>query len=75
MNALRERVATPPFILGNWPRIEIVFECVATGATPAALESDDSKYKKLGMLKELLDSGALTRDEFEKEKAKLLGQP
>ena len=28
MDAVAERVADPPYILGNFPRIEIVFQCV-----------------------------------------------
>lgn len=30
LNVLEETVSTPPHILGNWPRIELVFECLAT---------------------------------------------
>ena len=33
--------------------------------------SDDEKYERLSTLKDLLDSGAITQEEFEKEKAKL----
>lgn len=28
VNELRETRAKPPYVLGNFPRIEIVFECV-----------------------------------------------
>lgn len=30
LNVLEETVSTPPHILGNWPRIELVFECLVT---------------------------------------------
>lgn len=32
MNALQETTSTPPHILGNFPRAELVFECVAKAA-------------------------------------------
>ncbi|MEP6883957.1 MAG: SHOCT domain-containing protein [Gammaproteobacteria bacterium] len=72
MNPLRETVAKPPYILGNFPRIEIIFECSDKVLAP---QTDESKYEKLGTLKTLLDSGALTQAEYEKEKAKVLRQP
>jgi hypothetical protein len=34
MNSLAETVATPPYILGNFPRIEIIFECIQKPNTP-----------------------------------------
>ena len=71
MESLTETTATPPFILGNFPRIEIVFDCVQrTGSS-----GTDDKYAKLAKLKQLLDSGALTQEEFEREKGKVLSQP
>jgi hypothetical protein len=74
MESLSEAVATPPFVLGNFPRIEIVFDCIDKGGTPAAAPADD-KYAKIARLKQLLDSGALTQEEFNAEKAKVLAQP
>ena len=75
MSPLRETVAKPPFILGNFPRIEIIFECADKTSPAAASGAEDLKYTKLTNLKKLLDSGALTQDEFEKEKAKILARP
>jgi hypothetical protein len=43
-------------------------------ATTAAPPSED-KYKQLAELKQLLDSGALTQEEFNTEKAKILAKP
>jgi hypothetical protein len=40
--------------------------------TPAG---DDPKYTKLVNLKRLLDNGVLSKEEFEREKAKILSQP
>jgi hypothetical protein len=75
MNALRETVATPPFVLGNFPRIEIVFECLTKPPVASAAAPRDTKYARIAELKRLLDSGAITQVEFEQEKAKLFGNP
>lgn len=74
MLSLRETTATPPYILGNFPRVEIIFGCVdkPLAGSPA---DDNPKYKKLVELKKLLDTGVLTQQEFEREKAKILNQP
>jgi putative oligomerization/nucleic acid binding protein len=74
MESLSETVATPPFILGNFPRIEIVFDCVV-GSTTSVAVPDDPKYSKLVNLKKLLDTGVITQAEFDQEKAKILNQP
>lgn len=74
MNPLRETASEPPYILGNFPRVEIVFSCTDK-PTSAMAATDDPKYVKLANLKKLLDSGTLTREEFEREKAKVLSQP
>lgn len=68
---LGEQISQPPYILGNFPRIEIVFALIdaPTAASPAPTRD---KYSELEKLKELLDDGALTQSEFEREKAKIL---
>jgi hypothetical protein len=74
MVLLGEKASSPPYILGNFPRVEVVFAAVerpATTATQAA--AADDPYRRLERLKQLLDSGALTQAEFESEKAKVLG--
>ena len=74
MHGLVETAAKPPYILGNFPRIELVFECVSKpGATTAS--SGSSKYERLATLKKLFDSGALTQREFDQEKARVLAEP
>ena len=75
MNALQETTSTPPHILGNFPRAELVFECTAKTATAATPQAQDVKFTKLSNLKKLLDSGALTQAEFDQEKNKVLNQP
>lgn len=75
MNALQETTSTPPYIFGNFPRAELVFECVAKAAPTGTPQPEDVKFTKLNNLKKLLDSGALTQAEFEQEKKKVLSQP
>lgn len=75
MNALQETTSTPPHILGNFPRAELVFECVAKAALVGTPQAEDVKFTKVSNLKKLLDSGALTQAEFEQEKKKVLSQP
>lgn len=41
-------------------------------ASPAAFQ--DETFIKLSNLKKLLDDGAITKEEFEKQKAKILGE-
>ena len=71
---LTEHTSTPPHILGNFPRVELVFICSEKNF---ARQSDlpiftDERYIKLSNFKKLLDSGAITQQEFEAEKAKIL---
>jgi hypothetical protein len=72
MESISETTSSPPYILGNFPRIEIVFDCAELGHVEAA---DDPKYRKLVNLKKLLDGGVITQTEFDAEKAKILSQP
>jgi hypothetical protein len=74
MEALTEHTSNPPHILGNFPRIEIVFDCVERQSASTAVASD-AKYGKLANLKQLLDTGAITQTEFATEKAKILNGP
>lgn len=69
---LGEQTSQPPYILGNFPRIEIVFALVDLPNKKSQTTIRGDKYSEIEKLKKLLDQGALTRDEFEREKAKLL---
>jgi hypothetical protein len=76
-DAIEETTANPPYILGNFPRIEIVFQCLTP---PQKIDSvgvsvPDLKYIKLVDLKRLLDTGVITQAEFDREKAKILAEP
>lgn len=73
---LRERVSVPPHVLGNFPRVEIAFACIdkTVAAAPTA-STADAKYARLATLKKLLDDRAITQQEFDVEKAKVLAGP
>ncbi len=73
MLALRERTSSPPHILGNFPRIEIVFSCINNKKSVEVINNND-KYKKIERLKNLLDGGALTNEEYQVEKKKILSK-
>jgi hypothetical protein len=73
MLTVSEHTAAPPYILGNFPRIEIIFVCVDKEATQTTLAATD-KYDRLTKIKELLDSGVLSQEEFETEKKKILAE-
>lgn len=69
VKVVQETVSMPPHILGNFPRAEIVFVCIEK---PAIKPSDDELYIKISNLKKLLDNGALTKEEYEQQKAIVL---
>lgn len=68
---LQERRAVPPYILGNFPRCELVFVCLDR---PSNKAQGDTRYQRLSDLKKLLDGGVITSAEFESEKAKILNE-
>jgi len=74
MHAVAEVASTPPHILGNYPRVELMFQCVERSDAKTS-SGDAGKYDKIAALKKLLDSGALTQKEFDAEKAKVLLKP
>lgn len=74
MLALEESRSTGLHVLGNFPRAELVFECVASLENSTQANPGDS-ISKLERLKSLLDSGAITQDEFNQEKKKVFSTP
>jgi hypothetical protein len=68
---LGEQISHPPYILGNFPRIEIVFAVVDKPAEAQSAVAPD-KYAQIERLKKLLDEGAITKEEYDREKAKIL---
>ena len=89
LRLLRQTASTPPYLLGNFPKVELVFECVESkplptvdGSTPAKVApaiptatGTSDKYNDVARLKKLLDDGAITQQEFQREKDKVLGKP
>lgn len=71
---VQETSAKPPYILGNWPRVELEFQCLAASPSESG-PGQTSKYSRLTELKRLLDDGVLTQEEFEQEKQKILSEP
>lgn len=69
---LQETTSKPPHVLGNFPRVEWLFECSNSPPSTAAVSPTVDKLGQLERLKKLLDSGALTQQEYEREKAKIL---
>jgi hypothetical protein len=69
---LGERISNPPYILGNFPRIEIVFALIDKPRETNDIAPQEDKYDELEKLKKLLDEGVITKEEFEREKAKIL---
>ncbi len=74
MQAVKERTSVPPHILGNFPRIEIIFACVDAPDLEKSMNNVDNKYDLLRDLKSLLDDGVINQKEFEAEKQKILNQ-
>ena len=72
---LQETTSKPPHVLGNFPRVEWLFECAASLPANSATPSAVDKLGQIERLKKLLDSGALTQQEYDREKAKILGAP
>jgi hypothetical protein len=71
---VEETTSKPPHILGNWPRVELVFSCVDSSQAKGQDSGASDKYDQLSKLKNLLDAGAITQDEYEQEKKKILAQ-
>lgn len=66
---ITEQTSVPPHILGNFPRVELIFVCEE--ASQSKTRNSAQAYEQLERLGRLLDKGLITKEEFEKEKAKL----
>jgi hypothetical protein len=81
MVVISERTNKPPYIIDNFPGIEIIFACEG-GNNKHSVENKDinskqkswnrDKYSNLAIIKKLLDDGTLTQQEFDEEKRKIL---
>ena len=74
MITVSEHTAAPPYVFGNFPRIEIIFVCVDPKKEEQLIEVATDRYDRISKIKELLDSGALTEEEFNLEKKKILAE-
>lgn len=74
MFTVSEHTASPPYILGNFPRIEIIFVCVDAEDKKGSVHQVSDKYDRLNKIKNLLEAGTLTQEEFKKEKEKILSE-
>lgn len=72
---IQETASKPPHILGNFPRVEWLFECIDSPQLAPGTRPTLDRFSQLERLKQLLDNGALTQQEFDREKSKLLATP
>jgi hypothetical protein len=69
---IRERAAVPPYILGNFPKIEIIFVCEPTIKRIMTEKTDVEKWSQLESLANLVERGIITQEEFKVEKDKII---
>jgi len=70
IKVLQQQSSTPPHVLGNFPRVELIFICVDKRISSS--KDNLGPYQKLSQLKALLDSGAITKSEYAIQKDKIL---
>lgn len=76
MLKISEHTAKPPYVLGNFPRIEIIFVCENENKKKYENLNNKkySKYDELKKIKDLLNEGILTKEEYIMEKRKILSK-
>ena len=69
----------PPYILGNFPKVEVQFMCLDANdprlkedAEKVNIQSADVLASKIKNLNKLLSDGLITKSDFEEQKKKLL---
>jgi hypothetical protein len=60
--------AKPPYIFTNFPKAEVQFRCLD------ANQDSGDMYTELKKLKDLLDTGIITQEEFDARKKKILAK-
>jgi hypothetical protein len=75
MEPVTETTSYPPYVPGDFPRVEIVFDCVDKASPPSIVLTQAEKDAEVKRLKHLQDIGILTQAEFDRETAKVLGAP
>ncbi|MDP1928065.1 MAG: SHOCT domain-containing protein [Thiobacillus sp.] len=63
------QIINSPTSLGCPPKAELIFTCIQKESTEFF---EDKTYIKLSNLKKLLESGTITKEEFEQQKTKIL---
>ncbi len=55
LRLLRQTASTPPYLLGNFPKVELLFECVdgLANSVPVAAPTGSDKYNDLVRLKKV----------------------
>ncbi|WP_431066668.1 SHOCT domain-containing protein [Methylotuvimicrobium sp.] len=66
---VQETTSVPPHILGNFPRVELIFVCEEASKSKSKNVAD--AYEQLERLGNLLEKGLISKEEFESEKKKL----
>lgn len=74
MFTVSEHTSPRAMLPGNFPRIEIIFTCVDKKPNSSNSNRRNDKYGELSTIKELLDNGTLTQQEFNREKRKILSR-
>ena len=69
---IRERAAVPPYILGNFPRLELIFVCEPSTLNVNSSGDGSSKWSQLEALANLRDRGIITEQEFLQQKEKIM---
>ena len=69
---IREQAAVPPYIFGNFPKIELIFICEPSTLQINAEIQKDEKWSQLETLANLRDRGIITEEEFQEEKTKIM---
>ncbi|MGJ0360700.1 SHOCT domain-containing protein [Aliarcobacter cryaerophilus] len=70
--AISEQTSVPPHILGNFPRVELVFVCEE--ASKSKSKNFSEAYQQLEVLGNLLEKGLITKEEFDLQKAKIFSK-
>lgn len=70
--AIQVQSSVPPHILGNFPRVEIIFVCEE--ASKSKSKNYSQAYEQLEVLGRLLKDGLITKQEFNLEKEKLFSK-
>ncbi len=66
---IKELASGSVMIPGNFPKVEAVFVCMDN-----EFSNSNNRYDEIFRLKELLDGGAITQNEYDVEKKKLLSK-